>query len=97
MRPADHTRTDRLLIARVSGLARHRDTDHPDRWPDLAARMRAVTTDPHLLAHAAVAVLDSYAQVLALAGADLDEAYALREAPVQGAGSRAWPTGHTAG
>lgn len=83
MESGKHTPADRLTIAQVSGLARHRDTDHRDRWPGLVAQMHAVTTDPHLLAHAAYrgapAATDT---LLELAGADMVEVARIRAVAV---------------
>lgn len=76
----DHDDTDRDLIAQATALFRNIGPLQPDAHLAAAAALCDITTDPHLLAHAAVPVLDSYAQVLALAGADLGEAYGLREA-----------------
>lgn len=74
MESGKHNRADRIRIAQVSGLARHRDTQHRDRWDTLIAQLREVTADPHLLAHAAAS--DDPPEVdelLRLAGADMEE------------------------
>lgn len=69
-----HTPADRMLIAQVSGAYRHRDSDHRDRWPQLIARMREITTNPHLMAHAATHYDPAYGdELLELAGADMAE------------------------
>lgn len=83
MRAADHSRRDRIIIAQVNGTAHHRDAQHRELWPDVVARLRAITTDGHLLAHAVYR--DDPAEVdelLRMAGADMDEVARLRAAPL---------------
>lgn len=81
MKPgAQPTDAERMLIAQLSGLARHRDTDHPDRWPDVIAHMRALTRDPVLLAHADDG-RPTTAQLLEQAGADMAEVARIRARP----------------
>jgi hypothetical protein len=84
-----HGSRERITVARLSGTAERYAAQRDGFDLDAAvAELRAISTDRHLLAHAADAYVDpaaywpaeTVAALLEAAGADLDEARALHAA-----------------